>query len=190
MLYYGNFENVLLFIVNQNIDFDFSTLIISFSNCEKSVKPYIFLLFWSLVLNVLHIIVFYSKASFFIIFFFIAVSENWKIQPFVFPPSLAVGTRASTVCATTYGTGLKFQWLKNGKILETSTNVQIRSYADSSVIVIQNLKEQDSGNYTCIAKSDLLTDSYTASLVVLSKFLFTYWLLIDLFKNPTYKHNF
>lgn len=87
---------------------------------------------------------------------------------------MAVGTRASTVCATNYGTDLKFQWLKNGKILETSTNVQIRSYSDSSMIVIQNLKEEDSGNYTCIAKSDMLTDSYTASLVVLSKYTFAF----------------
>lgn len=101
--------------------------------------------------------------------FLIFISEKWKIQPFIFPPSLTVGTRASTVCATTYGTGLQFQWLKNGKMLETSTNIQIRSYSDSSMIVIQELKEEDSGNYTCTVKSDLFTDSYTAVLTVLRK---------------------
>ncbi|PRD23084.1 UNVERIFIED_CONTAM: Dscam2 [Trichonephila clavipes] len=93
--------------------------------------------------------------------------DTWKIQPFVFPPSLTVGTRASTVCSTSKGTGLQFQWLRNGKRLDQSTNIQIRSYTDSSMILIESLSEEDSGNYTCIVKSDRKTDSFTAVLVVL-----------------------
>lgn len=99
-------------------------------------------------------------------FLFIS-SETWKIQPFIFPPSLTVGTRASTVCSTTTGKGLQFQWLRNGQRLEKSPNVQIRSYTDSSMILIESLAEEDSGNYTCVVKSDFMTDSFTAILAVL-----------------------
>ncbi|XP_055939189.1 cell adhesion molecule DSCAML1-like isoform X12 [Argiope bruennichi] len=93
--------------------------------------------------------------------------DNWKIQPFVFPPALTVGTRASTVCSTSRGSGLQFQWLRNGQRLEQSANIQIRSYTDSSMILIESLKEDDSGNYTCVVKSDQKTDSFTAVLIVL-----------------------
>ncbi|XP_054723241.1 hemicentin-1-like [Uloborus diversus] len=95
------------------------------------------------------------------------VIETWKIQPFSFPPSLTVGTRASTLCSTTTGKGLKFEWLKNGQRLNTSPNVQIRSYTDSSMILIEPLEEEDSGNYTCMVKSDFMSDSFTTSLTVL-----------------------
>ncbi|GBM75398.1 Hemicentin-1 [Araneus ventricosus] len=95
------------------------------------------------------------------------VIDNWKIQPFVFPPSLTVGTRASTVCSTSTGSGLQFQWLRNGQRLEQSSNIQIRSYTDSSMILIESLSEDDSGNYTCVVKSDQKADSFTAILVVL-----------------------
>ncbi|KAG8187812.1 hypothetical protein JTE90_001187 [Oedothorax gibbosus] len=95
------------------------------------------------------------------------VIENWKIQPFNFPPKLTVGTRATGVCSTTTGKGLQFQWMKNGQKIDKSPNVQIRSYTDSSMILIDPLTEADSGNYTCVVKSDFLTDSFTAPLVVL-----------------------
>lgn len=85
---------------------------------------------------------------------------------------LTVGTRASTLCSTTDGTGLKFQWLKDGKTIESSSNIQIRTYSDSSMILIQPLRESDSGNYTCIVKTDGLQDSYTTPLAVLSKLLY------------------
>ncbi|GFX19862.1 down syndrome cell adhesion molecule homolog [Trichonephila clavipes] len=93
--------------------------------------------------------------------------ENWRIQPFNFPPLLTVGTRASTLCSTTTGKGLNFQWLKNGQRIEKSANVQIRLFTDSSMILIEPLTEEDSGNYTCVVKSDLLTDSFTTPLIVL-----------------------
>ncbi|KAG8173632.1 hypothetical protein JTE90_000473, partial [Oedothorax gibbosus] len=111
--------------------------------------------------------------SFFIYKFFIGVAlvtaeyENWKIQPFIFPPMPTVGTRATGVCSTTSGKGLQFQWMKNGKIIDKSSTIEIRSYTDSSMIVIEPLTETDSGNYTCVVKSDFMTDSFTASLVVL-----------------------
>ncbi|PRD27171.1 UNVERIFIED_CONTAM: Hemicentin-1 [Trichonephila clavipes] len=95
------------------------------------------------------------------------VIENWRIQPFNFPPLLTVGTRASTLCSTTTGKGLNFQWLKNGQRIEKSANVQIRLFTDSSMILIEPLTEEDSGNYTCVVKSDLLTDSFTTPLIVL-----------------------
>lgn len=91
-----------------------------------------------------------------------------------------MGTRASTLCSTTDGSGLKFQWLKDGKNIETSSHIQIRSYSDSSMILIQPLKESDSGNYTCIVKSDTITDRFTAPLVVLSKFLVFILLCLNL----------
>lgn len=65
-----------------------------------------------------------------------------------------------------------FKWLKNGKELSKGLNVDIRSFSDLSAIVIDPLKEEDTGNYTCVVNARGLTESYTTILDVLGKMYF------------------
>ncbi|KAF8793104.1 Down syndrome cell adhesion molecule-like [Argiope bruennichi] len=77
-----------------------------------------------------------------------------------------VGQRVSTGCTTSGGTRLKFEWLKDGKSLAESPNIKVRTVDDVSTIIIENVSEKDTGNYTCVATSDGMTDSYIATLNV------------------------
>ena len=93
-----------------------------------------------------------------------------KVQAFFFPSSPIIGQRVSTVCATiTAGDKLEFQWSKNGADITNSNRIQIMSFPQISNLIIDPLKEEDSGNYTCTVKSRGKADSYTTSLNVLSK---------------------
>lgn len=64
---------------------------------------------------------------------------------------------------------MDFKWLRNGKEISKGMNVDIRSFSDLSALVIDPLKEEDSGNYTCIVTSRGLTGSYTTNLDVLGE---------------------
>lgn len=64
---------------------------------------------------------------------------------------------------------MDFKWLKNDKQIMKGLNIDIRSFSDLSAIVIDPLKEEDSGNYTCLVTSRGLTGSYTTTLDVLGK---------------------
>lgn len=80
-----------------------------------------------------------------------------------------IGQRVSTVCATvTAGDKLSFQWSKNGADITNSNRIQIISLPQISNFIIDPLIEDDSGNYTCTVTSRGISDSYTASLNVLS----------------------
>ncbi|GFX19863.1 titin [Trichonephila clavipes] len=96
----------------------------------------------------------------------IKVIADWKIQPFYFPKGAKVGQRVSTGCTTSGGTRLKFEWLKDGKTLNENPVIKVSVVADVSTIIIENVSETDAGNYTCIASSEGMSDSYTATLNV------------------------
>lgn len=93
-----------------------------------------------------------------------------KVQSFVFPSSPTIGQRVSTMCATvTAGDKLEFHWSKNGLDVTNSNRIQIMTFPQISTLIIDPLNEEDSGNYTCTVTSRGISDSYTASLNVLSK---------------------
>lgn len=71
---------------------------------------------------------------------------------------------------------MDFKWLKNDKELTKGLNVDIRSFSDLSNLVIDPLKEEDSGNYTCLVKSRGMTGSYTTKLEVLGKYKYTLYM--------------
>ncbi|XP_054719282.1 hemicentin-1-like [Uloborus diversus] len=95
----------------------------------------------------------------------IKVIDTWKIQPFTFS-NARVGQRVSTTCTTSGGKRLTFEWLKDGKSVKDISNIKIISVSDVSTIIIDPVAESDSGNYTCVANSDGMTDMYIASLSV------------------------
>lgn len=95
--------------------------------------------------------------------------NSFKVQPFTFPTTSVIGKRVITVCATTTVGKVDFRWLKNGREIPKNSKINIRSFPELSNLIIDNLIEEDSGNYTCVATSRGISDSYTALLEVLSK---------------------
>nr|XP_042908976.1 Down syndrome cell adhesion molecule homolog [Parasteatoda tepidariorum] len=92
--------------------------------------------------------------------------DSWKIQPFNFPSSAMVGERVSTVCSTSGGKRLKFEWLKDGKKLTEQRNIKILSVSDVSTLIIDHVSETDSGNYTCQVISETKSEKFVSELVV------------------------
>lgn len=75
------------------------------------------------------------------------------------------------MCATeTAGDKMEFRWAKNGIDITNSNRIQIISLPQISTLIIDPVSEEDSGNYTCTVFSRGVSDSYTASLNVLSKY--------------------
>lgn len=95
--------------------------------------------------------------------------DTWKIQPFTFPNAARIGQRVTSVCSTSGGNRLIFEWLKDGKTLKENQNLKIISVSDVSTIILESITETDSGNYTCVAKSEGVTDMYVAILNVKGK---------------------
>ncbi|GFY63247.1 titin [Trichonephila inaurata madagascariensis] len=90
-----------------------------------------------------------------------------KIQKFSFPDQVISGTKTSVICTAISGMPpMEFKWLKNGHPLKTTQKSTIRTYADFSVIFLEDVDQSTSGNYTCELKGPMGSDSYTAILEV------------------------
>ncbi|XP_075553715.1 cell adhesion molecule Dscam1-like [Dermacentor variabilis] len=63
--------------------------------------------------------------------------------------------------------GVEFSWYKDGKALTLDDRVKIRSFPDMSTLVVDSLRQDDSGNYTCMGRLGNRKDSHTANLRVL-----------------------
>lgn len=96
-------------------------------------------------------------------------TANWKIQPFIFPDKVTVGQRVSTICSTSGGRRLNFEWLKDGKNVKDIPHIKLGSIQDMSTITIEPVSESDSGNYTCVVTSEGITDMFLATLNVYGK---------------------
>ncbi|KAF8793261.1 Titin like protein [Argiope bruennichi] len=89
------------------------------------------------------------------------------IAPFYFPPGLKEGERGSAICTIKSGDRpFEFQWMKDGNIVNESSNIKIQSVLDSSFLVIEAVRSESSGNYTCIVKNSYGTDRFVATLAV------------------------
>lgn len=114
---------------------------------------------------------------------FILGDASIQIQPFSFPVKSVIGRRISVTCTPILGEKMDFKWLKNDKELTKGLNVDIRSFSDISNLVIDPLKEEDNGNYTCLVKSRGMTGSYTTMLEVLGTYKHTFQIEIKLNAN-------
>ncbi|PRD27649.1 UNVERIFIED_CONTAM: Down syndrome cell adhesion molecule-like protein [Trichonephila clavipes] len=92
---------------------------------------------------------------------------TFKIQPFSFPSRSVIGERITTICATSTNEKMVFKWLKNGKEIANSNNIQVRSFPEFSTLILDSLTEEDAGNYTCVASSRGFTETSTTVLEVL-----------------------
>ncbi|XP_072144768.1 cell adhesion molecule Dscam1-like isoform X3 [Dermacentor andersoni] len=94
----------------------------------------------------------------------------FRLQPFFFPSDPTEGNKVTVTCAlVTDGitSGVEFFWYKDGKALALDDRVKIRSFPDMSTMVIGSLKQEDSGNYTCMGRLGGRKDSHTEQLRVL-----------------------
>lgn len=91
-----------------------------------------------------------------------------KIQPFVFPDNLEVGTQTRVTCGLQKGSlPVRFTWKKNGTILNPVPD-KIRFLKDDGFVVleIKHLDVGDVANYTCSVRNREGEDSFTYRLVV------------------------
>ena len=67
------------------------------------------------------------------------------------------GANASLSCSSTSSPAATYQWLQNGVVMKDATSMSMS---------LENLKEKDGGNYTCLA-FNAKTKRYTASDTVI-----------------------
>ncbi|KAG8178098.1 hypothetical protein JTE90_017447 [Oedothorax gibbosus] len=91
------------------------------------------------------------------------------ISPFIFPPALKEGEKASVTCYTRSGDKpIEFQWKKDDQVINGGSNVEIQSLKDSSIMAIEKVSSKNAGNYTCVVTNAYGKDQFTASLTVTS----------------------
>ncbi|GBL76510.1 Down syndrome cell adhesion molecule-like protein 1 [Araneus ventricosus] len=107
---------------------------------------------------------------------FISVRDAPVVVPFSFPSALKEGERGSSICTIRSGDRpLEFQWLKDGENVISNKNVDIQSVKDtSSILSIESVTSQSSGNYTCIVRNAFGSDRYTANLAVSAPPIWSY----------------
>nr|XP_054924918.1 titin-like [Dermacentor andersoni] len=91
------------------------------------------------------------------------------LREFSFPPEVTLGEHVLVSCSVKKGdTGLHHMaWLKDGKNMENSDRVSLSAQFSGSVTLrIANLRPEDVGNYTCVARNSFGSDSFTAPLLV------------------------
>ncbi|GIY67333.1 titin [Caerostris darwini] len=99
--------------------------------------------------------------------FSIAVEDLPKVQPFHFPATVKVGSRITVVCSVESASEiLTFQWLKDKEQITGTSEVRIKNDADFSVLVIEPVHSNSTGNYTCSVRNSLGEDNYSTFLQV------------------------
>ena len=120
--------------------------------------------------------------AFFLLFFFLQLLVPPDIEPFSFG-DLSIrtlsGTRTRVLCGLSRGDlPVPIQWLKDGIPIHYQQHDQQKEPSDqyelaissvdlfSSLLTINRLKPEHTGNYTCLAANPAGSSTYTASLRV------------------------
>ncbi|KAJ9583676.1 hypothetical protein L9F63_021980, partial [Diploptera punctata] len=95
----------------------------------------------------------------------LAVNVPPEITPFHFP-KLAEGARVQVSCTVHQGDfPLNLTWLKNWEPLPS--HIRITPFdAYSSIVAMNKVRRDDSGNYTCVASNPARVTTHTAHLIV------------------------
>ncbi|GFU50491.1 titin [Nephila pilipes] len=89
-----------------------------------------------------------------------------KIQPFNFKTGIRLGDKTTTLCVAESKSPLTYSWKKDGESLTEKEELRLKTDEEFSVIIIEPVKTEHSGNYTCVAKNSYGSDSFTAELIV------------------------
>ncbi|KAK8768675.1 hypothetical protein V5799_014860 [Amblyomma americanum] len=90
-----------------------------------------------------------------------------KIRPFSLSKVASKGEKISILCFVSEGTQpFSFSWSKEGKDLQTTENVKVKTESDFSLMIIDAVDEKSAGNYTCIVKNIFGFDTHSAYLDV------------------------
>ncbi|CAL1281289.1 unnamed protein product [Larinioides sclopetarius] len=98
--------------------------------------------------------------------FSIFVEAAPKIQPFSFKSGIRQGDKTTALCVAESKSPLIYTWKKDGDLITEKDELRLKTDEEFSVIIIEPVKMDHSGNYTCIAKNNQGSDSYTAELIV------------------------
>ncbi|KAK8780167.1 hypothetical protein V5799_018495 [Amblyomma americanum] len=96
------------------------------------------------------------------------VTDQPRIQPLAFPPSVTLGEKVSVTCVAALGRKpFHFVWKQDGKVLVNGEGKYSRSVVDNVVMMtIERVAAEDVGNYTCTVTNDFGSDTATAALIV------------------------
>lgn len=61
---------------------------------------------------------------------------------------------------------MQFKWMKDGQDIVESSNIEMQSVKDSSILFIESVNAKSSGNYTCIVSNAFGSDKFSAVLTV------------------------
>ncbi|GFU28491.1 titin [Nephila pilipes] len=96
-----------------------------------------------------------------------SIPDSPKIQPFHFPKNVKIGSRVTVVCSVESALEtVTFRWLKNREEITSTTEIRIKNDADFSVLVIEPVQINSTGNYSCSIRSSAGEDSFSAFLQV------------------------
>lgn len=79
-----------------------------------------------------------------------------------------VGTKLKLSCTVQQGSKpLQFEWFKNDRLLLIEDlHFQIKHEVDDSELIIPELNSRDSGNYSCIVRNSIASDSQSTLILV------------------------
>lgn len=93
-----------------------------------------------------------------------------RVNRFEFASGLKLDGRANVFCSIDSGSPpFQFEWLKNGSPITTDDRIDIGMSKGASFLTIIQLKREDVGNFTCVARNSGGFDSFTAPLIIRSK---------------------
>lgn len=95
-----------------------------------------------------------------------------KVKKIQFEDNVREGDTVSVICfAVSQIKPLSFRWDKNGEeIGEKLQNVRIENSEDYSVLILNDVKLESSGNYTCSAQNPSGISKQTANLLIKGNF--------------------
>lgn len=88
-----------------------------------------------------------------------------RVPPFDFESNSPVGSRIKAVCSATEDA--KLTWLKDGfRLVDKQNGILLQERGDLLAFLIDSVRPNHSGNYTCVAENSFGKSSYSATLTV------------------------